>query len=88
MNQWYPSYLIRFIKQAEPPSDPELVDVVALGAVGELVGLHVLQPHDGLRHDAAVPVAAEALLAAVVVAHAWKRYSVSSEGKMFWWHRP
>lgn len=65
-------YLIRLIQKAKPLSDAQLVDVVVLGTVGKLVRLDILQAHDGLRHDAAVPITAEALVAPVVVTHTWE----------------
>lgn len=67
------AYLVGFVEQAQPLSDLEFIHVVVLGALGELVGLHVLQPHDGLRHDAAVPVTAKAVLTPIIVPHTWTR---------------
>lgn len=49
---------------------PESVDIIILAALGELVWLHILQSDDGLRHDAPMPISAEALFATIVMAHA------------------
>lgn len=55
--------LVRFVQQTQAVTDAQRIDVVLFAAVAELVRLNVLQADDRLGHDAAVPVAAEALLA-------------------------
>ena len=56
------SYLIRPVEEADAVADPQRVDIVGQAALGELVRLDVVQTHDRLRHDAAVPVSAVALV--------------------------
>lgn len=51
-------------------SRTECINIIGLAALGELIRLHILCADDGLRHDAAMPVAADAVLAHVVVPHA------------------
>ena len=55
------SHLVGSIEKTNAVTQSEGVDIVGQAALGELVGLHGFQAHDGLGHDAAVPVAAVTL---------------------------
>ena len=63
-------YLIGFVEEADAVAFTKSVDVIRETALGEFVGLDTVEANDRLRHDAAVPVAAVALFAIVVVTHA------------------
>lgn len=56
------TYLIRFIEQTQAMAHPQRINVIRLAALAELVRLDVLQADNLLRHDASVPVPADALL--------------------------
>lgn len=56
------TYLIRFVEQTQAMAHPQRINVIRLAALAELVRLDVLQAHNLLRHDASVPVPADALL--------------------------
>lgn len=56
------TYLIGSVKEAEAVTNAERVDIVGEAALGKFVRLDVIQAHNGVRHDAAMPISAVAFV--------------------------
>lgn len=61
--------LIGSVKEADAVTNAERVDIVGEAALGKFVRLDVIQAHNGVRHDAAMPISAVAFVTSIVVTH-------------------